>query len=338
MRQRGYSLMLSLIVLLGVGSVWLAGIAVSTTSRSANQTLALSQARNALISYAVNYIDHYGAQGAGIGHLPCPDTDKPDNTVSDTWHRDGPNPPCAKQAVEHGWLPRHVNVRDGRYHFHARAQQRLLYAVSGKFVNNPLGRVVNPSTEGGITVGQYTDVIAVLATPPLDANPAEGGFWLNPQSMASQGGAYSLIRVVDLRKPTMQRVGGWLVGQLNNAMQHRCASADDVSKCSAAEHSLSDCDVSKKTNVLHWLAVDVAPIRCEDHEQHVLSTFTLLEEVLIQRHWFIRNEWFEFVELLFEQNCLTIADSVCRFVLLPVADDATVFKIQLQSLAEPVQP
>jgi len=339
--QRGYSLLLNLIVLLGVGSVWFAEITAKTpaqrVAQRADQTLALSQARTALISYAVNYIDHYGAQGAGIGHLPCPDTDEHDNTAADTWHRDGPNPPCGKSDVEQGWLPRHVNVRDGRYHFHTRSQQRLRYAVSGQFVNNPVGRIVNPSTDGGFSFGRYTDVIAVLATPPLDEDLASNRFWLSAELMASHGSAYSLIRIADLRKPSMQRVGGWLVGQLNNAMEQRCASADESGHCKLAEHDLSHCDSTKKIVLLHWLHTQVVPIDCESHEQYLLSTFTLLEAVPIQRHWFMRNKWFEFVEISFVPDCLTNVEPACRFVLLPMGDDPELLNIQLEPLSGPVQ-
>lgn len=348
MKQRGYTLLLSLFVLLGVGGVWVAGITARTTvqrvDQKTDQTLALSQARAALISYAVNYIDHYGAQGAGIGHFPCPDTDEPDepdesdNTFADSWHRDGPNPPCAQQSVEHGWLPRHVSVRDGRYHFHTRARQRLRYAVSGQFVNNPVGRIVNPATDGGFSVGHYTDVIAIIATPPLDEDLAGNRFWLNPDILTNTGVAYSLIRIADLRKPSMQRAGGWLVSHLNSSMEQRCVSANQSTDCGLSQYNLLGCDVAKKTVLLHWLNTQIAPVNCETHEQYLLSTLTLLEEVPIQRHWFMRNDWFEFVELLFDQDCLNYDETDCRFMLLPIAEDSQLIKIKLQPVHGPVQP
>jgi len=343
--QRGYTLLLSLITLLGVGSAWIAGITVHTTTsrtdQSADQTLALSQARAALISYAVNYIDHYGAQGAGVGHLPCPDTDKPDepdSPLADTWHRDGPNPPCAKQAVEHGWLPRHVNVRDGRFHFHTRSRQRLLYAVSGQFVNNPVGRIVNPSTDSGFRVGHYTDVIAVLATPPLDEDLADDKFWLSQNLIANQGTAFSLIRMADLHKASMQRVGGWLVSHLNNAMEQRCAPNNETNQCGLIDRYLLQCDTERKLILLHWLNTELAPIDCENQEHFLQSTFTLLENVPIQRHWFMRNKWFEFVELSFDQDCFMVTGLGCRFTLLPIDDDMEILKIGLQPLSDPVEP
>jgi len=336
-KQQGYSLLLGVFALLGVGSVWIAGITIQIITHTADQTLALSQAQAALISYAVNYIDHYGAQGAGVGHFPCPDTDEPSRRAEgaegaelDVWHRDGPNPPCAQQAVEHGWLPRHVDVRDGRYPFHTRSQQRLLYAVSGEFVNNPVGRVVNPATAGAIVVGQYTDVVAVLATPPLDADLSGSLDWLSPEAMANRGAAYSLIRTGDIRKQSMQRVGGWLVKHLNGAMAERCASAKDSQFCPLAQHSHLQCDLSAKSILLHWLNVSADTIDCENHEQYLASNFTLLEDVPLQRHWFMRNQWYRFVALSFDTDCLTIAGAACQFALMPVLDNVNMLTVRLQ--------
>lgn len=333
MNQRGYALLLGLFALFGIGGVWVAGFTVKTLNFSAAQTLALSQAKTALVSYAVNYIDHYGPQGAGVGHLPCPDTDSPISAQADTWHRDGPNPPCAKKSIEYGWLPRHVNVRDGRYHFHTRAQQRLLYAVSASFVNNPVGRIVNPSTKGGISVGQYTDVIAVIATPPLDVDLTDTQFWLNLESKASQEAAYTLIRASDIRNQSMQRVGAWLVGQLNRAMLERCASFNNTSNCRLSKLSLADCELATQFVLLHWLNAQVSPTDCGNHEHYLESTFTLLEEVPVQRHWFMRNEWYKFVELAFDENCFNNSAVACQFVLSPVIADVPQIKLRLQPLS-----
>lgn len=347
MNQRGYIVLLGLFALLGIGGVWLAGITVKTINHTANQTLALSQARTALISYAVNYIDHYGPQGAGIGHLPCPDTDAPSSTLAGAWHRDGPNPPCAKKPVEYGWLPRHVTVADGRYHFHTRTQQRLLYAVSGNFVNNPVGRIVNPSTSGVISVGQYTDVIAVVATPPLDVDQTESQFWLNLTNSANLGAAYTLIRTADIRTQSMQRVGAWLVGQLNNAVLKRCASVSETTDCKLSELSLTHCSIATQYVLVHWLNAQLSPANCADHELYLASTFALLEEVPIQRHWFMRNEWYKFVELSFDENCLNTSEVACRFALAPIVAelpsldvpllDVPLIKIRLQPIADVIK-
>lgn len=136
--QGGYSLLLSVFMLLVVGGLGVGGTALYAPRLSTNETMELGRAREALMHYAINYIDHYGPQGAGLGHFPCPDTDKPTGKDRSQWHLDGPNPPCGRDAVQTGWLPRHVSGASGRYHFHTRNKQRLLYAVSGNFINNPL--------------------------------------------------------------------------------------------------------------------------------------------------------------------------------------------------------
>jgi len=331
--QRGYSLLLSLFAVLGVGGVWFVGVTFQRINNNVDQTFELSQAKQALISYSVNYLDHYGAQGAGIGHLPCPDTDTPEPRHSDTWHRDGPNPPCASSLIEYGWLPRHVNVREGRYHFHTRSQQRLLYAVSGQFVNNPINRVVNPSSRGEISVGNFTDVVAVLATPPLDTDLIGDSYWFDPNTLVSSGSAFTLIRTADILQRSMQRVGGWLVRQFNEAGQKRCDSIGQNPHCGFADHNLAHCDLTEEYIVLHWLNTQVKPIDCDNHEQYLRSTMTQLEGVPIQRHWYIRNKWFEFLEVSIRENCLTGAESQCRFVLLPSVAGEPLIQLQLRAVA-----
>jgi len=320
--QQGYSLLLSMVILLGASTVWIAGMTMGVVTYTADQTLALSQARDALMNYAVNYIDHYGPQGAGVGHFPCPDTDIPNASHEDSWHRDGPNPPCAKQIVEQGWLPRHVDVRGGRFQFHTRPQQRLLYAVSGKFVNNPVNRIVNPSTVSEFSIGQYSDVVAILATPPLDAGLQDNTNWFSPEQLNTQGQAYTLIRESDIRLLLMKRVGGWMASRLNIALAQRCANLQ-LGICAAGEHVIAPCVFDKKFVFLHWLDTASVPIFCETHEQYLATKFALFEEVPIDRHWFMRNKWFEFVSIDADKACTGVAESPCQFVLEAVNGSPT---------------
>jgi len=89
--------------------------------------------------------------------------------------------------------------------------------------------------------------------------------------------------------------------------------------------------------LLHWLNTQSVPIDCENHEHYLQSAFTLLEQVPTQRHWFIRNQWYDFVELLFDQRCLAPDESECQFAPLPVADNTAVLTVQLQPLPEIAQ-
>ncbi len=302
MKQRGYSLLLSLFALAGLGGAGLISAASYQQISTHYQTLELSRARDALISYAVNYIDHYGAQSAGIGHLPCPDTDNPDSTQADAWRLDGPNPPCAANAVERGWLPRKVDVVGGRYHFHTRAKQGLLYEVSGRYVNNPLSRVVNPATTGDITVGGHTGVVAVLKT-----------------SMETDA-AYTLIRTADIRQQAMQRVGAWLVDKLATAWRMRC-SQPAATTCVAGYFLLADCELRATEELLHWLHIKPVSGDCESYKTLLKSTYALWDDVPFNRHWFVRNAWGDFIELQLDHNCIAHDLRYCRFALLPIGRD-----------------
>lgn len=334
MKQRGYSLLLSLFVIVTVSGVLLAGTTVSTASRKSAQTLELSLAKAALISYAVNYIDHYGAQGAGIGHLPCPDTDAPlsDNSnmgQADPWHRDGPNPPCSKNAVELGWLPRHVSVRNGRYHFHARARQRLRYAVSGRFVNNPIGRTVNPSTMGDIAVANFTDVVAVLMVPPLVSELDNRDQWTRLERMLTTSSSYALIRTSDIQTQALRRTGGWLLEQLNRAESQRCLATENAG-CGLIKRAQVTCEFSEKLLLLHWLDVRANNVDCENYSQALASATTLLEDVPINRHWFFRNEWFRYVEFVVHESCNQNESLLCEFALLPLKKNELVLRVAIQ--------
>jgi len=210
MMQSGYAILFSLFVLLGASGIWFAGYGVQQSSRNPDRTVELEQAKQALISYAVNYVDHYGPQGAGIAHFPCPDTDKPDPNHDDPWVRDGPNPPCGRQRIAHAWLPRHVNTASGRFHFHNRYRQQLWYAVSDQFINNPLNRVVNPAVGGDISIGGVDDIIAVITAPATDVPDLEPYIWWEARDRDTSKFAYTLIRTSDIKVPAMQRTADWL--------------------------------------------------------------------------------------------------------------------------------
>ena len=148
--QFGYISLLALLVLLS-GSAGLLKLTTLNTGGSSGlravnaKQLPLRHSRQALLSYTALYPWLYGPQGAGPGHLPCPDTDH--STVTDTQAqlKDGPNPPCGRQPLSAGQLPRRVNLSGGRYAFSSLASARLGYHVHSSVINNPLNRKVNPS-------------------------------------------------------------------------------------------------------------------------------------------------------------------------------------------------
>lgn len=298
MNQSGYALLLSLFVMFSAGSIWIAGSGAQRMSNNRYETLELERARDALIGYAVNYIDHYGVQGAGIGHLPCPDTDTPDLSHSDPWVRDGPNPPCAKD-IELGWLPRHVSTAGGRYHFHDRSRQRVWYAVSGKFINNPLNRVVNPSTVGDISIGSFNDVVAVLTVPNLEVEHKLPQPWWLGDATESVRAAYSVIRTSDIRIPAMRRVAVWMLEHLNTAI------------------GPPPCHLEAELNLLHWMSEKSVNPDCAAHKKQLLSEFAFVEGAPYARHWFVRNKWFDYLKIELESTCLSTGAPPCEFVVEP---------------------
>lgn len=313
MNQLGYALLLSLFLMLGVSGVWFAGTGVYESSHNRNhrnQTLELERARQALISYAVNYVDHYGAQSAGIGHLPCPDTDSPVESQDNSWALDGPNPPCGAQAVELGWLPRHVNTSSGRYLFHTRIRQRLHYAVSGRFVNNPLNRTVNPATVGDISVGNFNDIVAVLTVPTLGATDATAQAWWEGDDIEANHVAYAIIRTNDIRVAAMRRVANWLLARLN------------------AQATKPLCELGHELELLRWLSSAAASSDCATYKDKLLAEFAIFEGVPYARHWFFRNKWFEHIKI--EINCFAINRNSCEFAVAPnaISDIAITFILQ----------
>ena len=329
MRQNGYAMLLSLFVLLGASGLWLANVEPNIRSTARNDALELSSARAALIHYAVNYIDHYGPQGAGLGHLPCPDTDKPSATLSDPWHLDGPNPPCAGRFVQLGWLPRHVNVTGGRFHFHTRVRQRLLYAVSPSFVNNPLGRIVNPSVNGDIHIGQYQDVIAVVATPALEQDKRSLPSRFSSDEMIGSESAFTLIRSNDIKLPLMRRSAAWLIDRMNTVLDSRCPEVLESLNCIKNLLTKFQCEKQETWAWMYWLVEEQALAGCVSNLL-LSDKFALLEGVPLKRHWFIRNKWYEFIQIKLDDSCAKRVDANCRFVFHSI--DGNFIKISLQPM------
>ncbi len=139
----------------------------------------LAAAKQVLIGYAVTYPDHfpYDSPKHGPGFLPCPDT-----------NNDGsPNPPCGKKDFglhPTGRLPwRYLGLDDLR----DSAGERLWYALSLNFRNNPKISSLNSDTPGQLCVDtnhdndcndsvDASDLVAILFAP---------GFALESQDRAS---------------------------------------------------------------------------------------------------------------------------------------------------------
>ncbi|MGQ0657843.1 MAG: hypothetical protein ACT4NU_07080 [Chromatiales bacterium] len=158
-RQQGVVLILIVLILVVASSSLLLtqlNAAASEGYRRERSAAALEAAREALIGYAASYPDNPATTDflAGPGFLPCPDTDN-----------DGsPNPPCGTLAetVRVGRLPWEFlglhDVRDS-------SGERLWYALSGNFRNNPKTFPLNSETPGQLTIDGSGDIVAVLLAP-----------------------------------------------------------------------------------------------------------------------------------------------------------------------------
>lgn len=174
-RQRGAAMLVTLaIVVMGIAAA-LVGSLSTTALKNARQettTVALAQAKEALIGYAITYGDTYS--GEVHGYLPCPDTSgSAEGSAA---------PPCGSNDVSRiGRLPWKTlglpALRDGD-------GECLWYAISGTYKNNPKTDLMNWDTRGlfevldasGTPVAQ--DVVAVVFAPgPVlgSQNRAPGG-------------------------------------------------------------------------------------------------------------------------------------------------------------------
>lgn len=187
-KQRGAALMLMLaIMVMGISAVLISSLS-STRLKNARQEAtsnALSQAKEALISYAITYGDTHAGQVHG--YLPCPDIDGRD--LSGNPAEGSAKLSCGSKDVSgSGRLPWKTlelpTLRDGD-------GECLWYAVSGTYKNNPKTDLMNWDNSGlleildasGATVAQ--NVVAVVFAPgaaldgqnraPDGAAPACGG-------------------------------------------------------------------------------------------------------------------------------------------------------------------
>ena len=167
-QQRGAALMVMLIVLV-LGFVTL--LVKSLTSadirneRQAKTSVALAQAREALIGYAITYGDKPDHLGTVHGYLPCPDIDGSNGEGSSILT-------CGTKNVSQiGRLPWKTlglsPLRDGD-------SECLWYAVSGTYKDNPKTDLMNWDTNGQLQAyaadgtrldSSNNQVVAVIIAP-----------------------------------------------------------------------------------------------------------------------------------------------------------------------------
>ena len=170
--QSGFSLLILLIVLMGLGGVALANYSQNIyhqvgKNRFEHNKEVLQQAKDALLMFAYNYPQN-NTNGVGPGRLPCPDHDN-DGMIGSIANCD---------TV--GRLPR----RDPRLNFYKAKDasgETLWYAVSSAFDNVAGGGVINSDTVGTITLFDqtghliYDGSVAGIAAVIIAPGPAMNG-------------------------------------------------------------------------------------------------------------------------------------------------------------------
>jgi hypothetical protein len=140
--QRGAALMIMLVILIVGASTLLVSSLNNTTLRTERDQIttdALAKAKEALISYAVS-VQISSSSPKRLGDLPCPDN----YPLSDT-NEGTSSSPC----VAVGRLPwKTLGIGDLK----DSGGERLWYAVSSNFKNNPRIGTLNSDTPGTITV------------------------------------------------------------------------------------------------------------------------------------------------------------------------------------------
>ncbi|MFT5426042.1 MAG: type II secretory pathway pseudopilin PulG [Gammaproteobacteria bacterium] len=131
---------------------------LALTQQSKETGIALSAAKNALIGYAVSYPDKVNA-ASGPGYLPCPDKDN-DGDAEGSCVLGGTNNTVGRFPFERLEM---AELRDG-------SGQRLWYAISDNFKNNPKTTPLNSDSTGALFINGTSDIVAVIIAPgaPVD--------------------------------------------------------------------------------------------------------------------------------------------------------------------------
>lgn len=247
--QQGYTLVLLLVSLLGGSVLWTQGNLHSRqhlpylAGTPSEPLIQAEQARQHLLSYAATYALFYGPRGAGVGHLPCPDTDV--SLPVGQGANDGPNPPCAqpRHSAAHpsvgasasperivrgkvaGYLPRQISLPGYRFAFGEQHTQRFHYAVADTLINNPVNRVVNPGTLSG----QAQDASAVLAEVLYHSPGSDQAGELSTAPLTAQ----SLLQAI---RPA---VASWVIRRLNDTGSIGCLAQTALTKRHSAQAALT---------------------------------------------------------------------------------------------------
>ncbi len=344
-------MVLVLLVLATLAGSALLGVHSLRVSTSAHEDALLLKAdvlhaRDALISYTAHYPYLYGARGSGVGHFPCPDTDGNIDSTGAVWsQRLGPNPPCGSHETAEGLLPAHISFPNHRYSFATHSNVPVSYHVSGRFINNPINRAVNPevvlNAENAYiplvelnqtvhrNVDSYPSHVTAVITPALLllSTKLSVASWLVKR--LDQLGSMSCVLsskgevtdqqesldtstdLLDMRSPLRS---DWCIQYL--AVSKRCNQSirfPTISVITSRMEHVNEFSISEETHsqLITILLADEFPNEydCEKSPESQL----FIEGARAKSHWFVRNHWAPWMKVVINDACVLDTAFNCKF-------------------------
>lgn len=299
--QKGSVLVFLMILLTGISALWVSSLgSVRLMSGGADSIVSqdgvlLFDARQSLLSYSALYPFLYGPRGAGPGHLPCPDTDGNQNPAIVSVVLDGPNPPCGSNPVARGRLPRHILLSEQRYLFHNESVQRATYHVASAFINNPTNRIMNSGVPDRTDDGALK-VAARLATSGSDVDTPSGAVPVFQKTMM-QG-----------IKPA---VAAWLIDKASGRTGEPCG---EYQPCALIPRTDPECIHNEVLSLIVDTAV--SDERCLEDKLDEMT----IDGVPALRHWFVRNQWLDWIHVTVSAECMEHPVQPCALVYKPTAE------------------
>lgn len=279
----------------------------------------LRESRQALMSYTTLYPYLYGPRGAGVGHLPCPDSDSLDVTASNWSVKHGPNPPCGNGIVAQGHLPQHISFPTGRYMIHAAHGPRVDYAVSTQVVNNPANQAVNPALM--LHAGKDQTYVALLQRS------------IGTHSSKLLQSSEVIVTKKALLQAARYGVAAWLADKINDQTNSTCDldriayRPEKVQKpdeeCHRLRRIIQQCRVAHSGDngwrvrpgkfssiIVLLMLADIVPERFQ-------CALAVVEQLRIDKvpatvHWLLRNDWLDWIVIVYDAQCVQANPARCK--------------------------
>jgi hypothetical protein len=157
-------LLLMLVIIVGASFMLVSSLNANLRQydRQGKTAVTLSDAKAALITYALTYPEKNLNPEDGPGYLPCPDRTDPVNGTPGLIGSAGSSCSLSGGTVIGRFPWKTLNTSDLRDH----TGERLWYAVSENFKNNPkILPYLNSDSPGTISVDAVDDIVAVIIAP-----------------------------------------------------------------------------------------------------------------------------------------------------------------------------